>query len=260
MTFRLETYDPINTLKPVADNIWVVDGPVIQMGYFGGSLPFPTRMVVVRLETGDLFLWSPIRYDAALADKVNALGRVKHLVSPNRIHYAGIPEWKQVFPDAVSWASPGVRKRATSQDIEIAFDRDLHDTPPNDWADEVGQTIMRGSRMLEEVVFFHRASGTLILADLIERFNPKKTPRRWHWLYRLTGVMEHDARAPADLRVTWLGRKAMAQPALKQMLDWAPERIIIAHGDWFEVAGAEQICRSFRWLGSERYAACGGAE
>lgn len=260
MTFTLDTYDPINTLKPVADNIWIVDGPVIRMSYSGGSLPFPTRMVVIRLETGDLFLWSPIRYDAALAGKVSELGRVAHLISPNKIHYAGISEWKQVFPDAISWASPGVRERAESQHIDIVFDRDLGDEPPAAWADDIGQTVMRGSRMIEEVIFFHRSSRTLILADLIERFDPDKTPRRWHWLYRLAGVMERDAQIPLDLRLTWLGRKERAQPALKQMLDWDPARIIIAHGNWFEGAGAQQICRSFRWLGSHRYAACGGDE
>ena len=26
------TYPPLNTLKPVADNVWIVDGPVIEFG------------------------------------------------------------------------------------------------------------------------------------------------------------------------------------------------------------------------------------
>ena len=47
-------YEPVNTLKPVADDVWIVDGPEIQMSYpylpfF--KLPFPTRMTIVRLAT-----------------------------------------------------------------------------------------------------------------------------------------------------------------------------------------------------------------
>ena len=48
----LETYEPINTLKPVAPDVWIVDGPVIGMAYFGFHVPFTTRMTVVRLSDG----------------------------------------------------------------------------------------------------------------------------------------------------------------------------------------------------------------
>jgi hypothetical protein len=56
----MELYEPLNVLKPVGENLWVVDGPIVRMAYFGGSIPFPTRMVVVRLGSGEVFLWSPI--------------------------------------------------------------------------------------------------------------------------------------------------------------------------------------------------------
>ena len=56
----VELYEPLNTLKPIGEDLWVIDGPIVRMAYFGGSIPFPTRMVVARLTNGDLFLWSPI--------------------------------------------------------------------------------------------------------------------------------------------------------------------------------------------------------
>ena len=84
----MKLYEPLNVLKPVGEDLWVIDGPLVRMAYFGGSIPFPTRMVVVRLQSGDLFLWSPTELDARLLSQVDALGPVKHLVSPNKIHYA----------------------------------------------------------------------------------------------------------------------------------------------------------------------------
>ncbi len=47
-------------------------------------------MTVVQLKTGDLFLHSPLAFDVALAKRLDSLGRVRHLVSPNRGHYAHI--------------------------------------------------------------------------------------------------------------------------------------------------------------------------
>jgi hypothetical protein len=51
-------YEPINVYKPVAPNIGIVDGPFecLTVGGVRMPLPFTTRMTVVRLSNGDLFL------------------------------------------------------------------------------------------------------------------------------------------------------------------------------------------------------------
>jgi hypothetical protein len=95
----VELYEPINTLKPVGEHLWVVDGPIIRMAFPGGSMPFPTRMVVVRLANGDLFLWSPRKPDEGLREEIDTLGPVCHLVSPNKLHYVHISAWKRAYPD-----------------------------------------------------------------------------------------------------------------------------------------------------------------
>ena len=49
------TYPPLNTLKDIADNVWIVDGPAIRFGMPWPKFPFPTRMTVIRLASGELF-------------------------------------------------------------------------------------------------------------------------------------------------------------------------------------------------------------
>src|SRR5215470_3633837 len=100
-------YEPLNQYKPVAPDIGIVDGPVEYLTVAGIRLPLPftTRMTVVRLGSGDLFLHSPIAFDRVLAERLRALGTVRHLVSPNQFHYAHIVEWSRAFPDAITWAS-----------------------------------------------------------------------------------------------------------------------------------------------------------
>lgn len=245
----MEPYEPLHTLKPVAEDIWIVDGPIIDMAYVAGStLPFPTRMTIVRLADGSLFCHSPTEWTPALADEVEALGPVAHLVSPNKIHYAWIPQWKERYPEATAWASPGVRERAAEQDIEVHFDDDLGDAPPEAWLNEIDQLQFRGSRFMDEIAFFHRASRTLILTDLIENFEPEKVARKWRWLMKLGGVTHPDGKLPLDLRMTFLGHKDIARECYARMRAWRPERIIIAHGRWYEEDAMAELDRAFRWL------------
>lgn len=247
----VETYQPIRTLKPVAPDIWIVDGPIEKMQQFGLNIPFPTRMTVIRLAGDRLFIHSPIKPDEVLFRSLLTLGQVTHLVSPNKIHYASIGLWAERFPDACRWASPGVRERAKRRNIQVGFDRDLDDKPDGAWADQIDQLIFHGSSFMDEVVFFHKASRTLILADLIENFEPSKTSRPMHWMLKLAGNLDPDGKLPIDLRLTFRGSHGKARASFARMLAWQPERVILAHGRWYDKDGTNEIKRAFRWLTRE---------
>ena len=241
-------YEPIDTLKPVAPELWIVDGPIVRMAApLGMSAPFPTRMTLVRLPDGGLWCHSPIAPDAGLFDAVDALGPVRHLVSPNKLHYAHIAAWKRRYPEATAWASPGVRERAASQKIEVGFDADLGDAPEPAWAAGIDQLHFRGSRVIEEVVFLHRASATLVLADLIENFEAAKLGTAMRWIARLGGVLDPDGKTPLDMRFTFRDRAA-ARACLRRMLDWRPQRVILAHGRCYMDNAEAELRRAFRWL------------
>lgn len=47
-------YEPLYTLKPIAENIWIVDGDLIEMDAVLTKLPFSTRMTVIKLANGQL--------------------------------------------------------------------------------------------------------------------------------------------------------------------------------------------------------------
>lgn len=245
----IASYPPLNTLKAVGENIWIADGEVIRMDIKIGSVPFSTRMTIVRLEDGSLWCHSPIKANDQLIQEVKQLGQVKHLVSPNKIHYAYIPDWQAIFPQALAWASPGVEERAASQKIAVKFDLKLENQPPLDWQSEIDQLIFPGSRVIEELVFFHRKSKTLILTDLIENFETQKTPSRfWRMVYHIAGIADPDGKTPLDMRMTFMGNKKVARQAYQQMLAWQPDKIILAHGRWYDKDGVKELERAFRWL------------
>ncbi|WP_323037492.1 DUF4336 domain-containing protein [Pararhodobacter sp.] len=241
---RTTGYEPLFTLKPVAPEIWVVDGPILK--FYG--LPFPTRMVVVRLTDGGLWLHSPIQMDDGLLQALAALGPVQHLMAPNWIHYAFVPDWQRAFPKAQTWAAPGVQERAGSRGLALRVDHQITDHAPDAWAGQVDQLVVPGSPVHREAVFFHRASKTLILTDLIENFEAANLPV---WLIPLAwaaGTLDPDGKAPIDMRQTFRKGREAARGAIETMLSWEPERLIMAHGRWYETGAMAELNRAFRWV------------
>lgn len=113
------------------------------------------------------------------------------------------------------------------------------------WSD-IDQLIVHGSRVHEEVVFFHRDSATLILADLIENVEAAQLPGWFRPIVRRAGVLEPDGRMPVDMRLTfWRGRPAL-RAAVHRMLAWKPKRVIVVHGRWYQHNAVEELQRALK--------------
>src|SRR5262249_56144328 len=101
-----------------------------------------------------------------LAEQLQALGTVRHLVSPNQFHYAHIVDWSRAFRDAITRASPHVRRSARARGINVQFQRDLGTGAPDDWREDIEQVVVPGG-YFGEFAFFHKQSKTLVLTDTI---------------------------------------------------------------------------------------------
>ncbi len=239
------TYPPLFTLKPVAEGIWVVDGEEIDFY----RMPFPTRMTVVRLASGEMWLHSPVAFRGTLLDALQERGAVRHLIAPNWIHYAYVQDWSDALPAATVHAAPGVATRAQERGLRLRVDHLLTDEAPAAWSAEFDQMVVPGSRIHREVVFFHRPSRTLILTDLIENFEPPKLPWHLRLFTRVAGNQDPDGSMPRDMRLTF-DREAL-RGAVRRMIGWGPERVILSHGRWYRRNGTEELRRAFAWLEPE---------
>lgn len=245
------TYPPLDTLKPVAggfgdqpgDGLWIVDsGPQIVFG-----LALPVRMVVVRLCSGGLWLHSPTRFQPALRDALSRIGPVEHLVAPNIGHWTHARGWQEEFPNAMIWAAPGLRQRPSIRRAGLRIDAELNDTAPWPWAGEIEQLIISGA-LFREVAFFHHASKTLFLTDLIANLEAGRLPLATRTFARVNGMLAPNGRPPLYLRALVLARQKQAKEAAKRLISWAPERVIFAHGSWFEQDATNRLAQSLRWL------------
>lgn len=240
-------YEPIDVYKPVKSDIGIVDGPFEYLTVAGVRLPLPftTRMTVVRLSNGDLFLHSPVRFERRLADELEKLGRVRHLISPNQFHYAHIGEWTDAFPDAIAWASPRVRQRARARHLNIRFACDLGTTPPEEWREDIDQTLFPGG-YFKEFIFFHRETRILVVADTIINIELDKMHEPWRTATRLSGMAYPCGRTFFGMRLPLLFQRCAARTVAAKIRKWQPQRVLLCHGRCFDADAEEIIRRIFR--------------
>lgn len=226
-------------LEPFAPALYVADGPVVS--FYG--FPYPTRMAAAVLADGSVWIWSPVALTDALAGTVDGLGRVAHIVSPNKIHHLFLGPWQERWPDARLYAPPGLRRKRP----DLRFHADLDDAPDPAWADDIDQTVFRGSFFMEEVAFFHRPSNTAIMGDLVQR-HPEAAMRGWKGLLmRLDGLVGAHGSTPREWRASFL-RRGPARAARDKVLGWRAERLIIAHGDCAHSGATEVLADALAWI------------
>lgn len=239
-------FDPVNVYKALAPDIGIVDGPFEYFCVAGIRMPMPftTRMTVIRLSDGNLFLHSPIAYEEKLASRLTQLGRIRHLVSPNQWHYAHIGEWQRAFPDAIVWGSRSAQLRAKARHIDVRFTHFLQPDPPPDWCDDIDQVPIPGG-IFKELVFFHAASRTLILTDTMMNLDPAKTEQPWRGLAKLFGMAAPHGGLFFGMRLPLLLQRKKARSAFAKIRSWNAQRIVLAHGAIFERDGDEVVRRLF---------------
>lgn len=226
-------------LEPFGPEIWLSAGPETEVIGFR----YPTRMVVIRLGGDGILVISPVALTPDLKAAVEALGEVRHVVGPNSLHDLFLSEWRTVYPSARFHAAPGLR----GQLPDLAFDADLTDIPPADWAGALEQVIVRGNRITQEVVFLHRASGTAIFTDLIQQF-PRGWFKGWRALVaRLDLMTEAEPAVPRKFRAAFSDRPA-ARASLRRILEWPTTKVLMAHGAPVERDGQAFLAQAFRWL------------
>jgi hypothetical protein len=165
-------------LEPLGSDLWFADGGIVSFHGFD----YPTRMAIVRLAGGGLWLWSPVEKTAAVEDEIRALGPVRHIVSPNKLHYLFLGEWQAAFPDATLWGTAATIAKCG----DLRFSEALAEDPPADWEGQIDQFYFTNSPFLDELIFFHRASRTVIIADLSQTFSEAFLKRHWPcWMKRI---------------------------------------------------------------------------
>jgi len=201
------------------------------------------RMTVIRLDDGRLMLHSPCEIDDHMRRALVELGEVAYIVAPGTFHHLHVASAQAAFAEAETFICPGIEGKRP----EMHFDWRLGDTAPAAWAGQLDQVLVRGSRWIWEVAFFHPQTRTLILVDLIEKFTDATPHVDWKlklW-WKLVFHMWNVAKPAPEYQLGWSDKKA-ARASLQRILQWDFERVIVAHGDLIEADAWRVVEKAWR--------------
>jgi hypothetical protein len=218
-------------------DLWVIARPLrLAVGDIG------TRMTVVRLADDNLFLHSPVRLDEDVRRALDDIGTVRWVVAPSKVHHFFIGDYGKAYPQARLFAAPGLAEKRR----DLRFDAVLGDEPPPDWRGAIDQHLFRGAPLVNEVIFFHAASRTLLLTDLAFNFThaPRGRARVFSYLVGATGRF-----GPHRMMRAFIRDRGAARESVRRVLAWDFDRITVTHGTVLESGGKSCFAAAFAFLG-----------
>jgi hypothetical protein len=193
-----------------------------------------TRMTVLRLADGTVALHSAVKVDDEEKAAIDTLGPVSAIIVPNTGHTLFVAEAASRWPEARLVGPAGVRRRV----------------PGDRWSDAplpgLVEHAFGGAEKYGEKVYFHEASGTLVVTDIL--FYYPQSPGGWTgWYLGWQGVV---GRVGQTIICRSLIRdKVAAKRSVAELRAYGPRRIALAHGGVFEGDVDAALQDAFAWLG-----------
>ena len=200
-------------------------------------------MTVLRLGSGAVVVHSPVAPTGEVRQAVEALGPVSAIVAPSRMHDLDLAAWQKAHPAAALLAAPGMDR----DHRELRVDSVLPAVPAA-WREEIDGALLEGAPRLNEVVWLHRPSRSLVVADLVFDLEPQPTLAS-----RLMARMLGTATGPATSRLfrSAVKDRGAFAASLQRVLAWDFEGIVVGHGRVVE-GGPDLLRRICSWALSRR--------
>ena len=231
-------------LREIDTNLWVAEQP---LKYFG--LEVGTRMTVVRFNSDTLMIISPIHAEETIIYQLNQFGKVAYIVAPNLYHHLFVAQFKQIYPDAELWATSGLEEKFPDLPIDKTFNgegtfQSLHGIEA---VEVIGfNTLdMAGYSPLNEWVFFHLESKTLVITDLAYYFDSSSSPVMQLATKLFGGYQQL---RPSFMEKIATRDKVQVKQSIQKILAWDFERVIMAHGSILEQNAKQQFKQGYEWF------------
>jgi Domain of unknown function (DUF4336) len=204
-----------------------------------GPIPLSSRMTVVRLQDGRLWVHSPISPTRDLVDELQAIGPVGYVIAPNRFHHLFFAEFLAAHPSAQGYVAPGLHSKRP----DLKHYPTLPAAAP--WSDELDAVFIDGLPLVNETVWFHPASGTLIVTDLLFCFSEDKSGFV-RFVAKLLGVYGNLGMSRTEKLC--IKDKAAFRASVARLLSMPVQRIVLAHDQVIEEKCSERLVKAFAWL------------
>ncbi|HVF70828.1 MAG TPA: hypothetical protein VM940_04390 [Chthoniobacterales bacterium] len=204
------------------------------------GIDFARNVTLLRLKDGRLVVHSTAAFTETDLAAIRGFGQPAWLVEATLLHDTFAKEGRAALPDIPYLAPEGFTAAAgiTAATLEHA---------PSDWSGEIEVLRLEGTGK-NEYVFLHRASRTLVVADLFFSFPPET--RGWGRFF-VRNVM----RLPQLFGISIFFRRLMVRdrPAfersLRVLLEWDFDRLIVAHREPLMTGAKPAVQQAIRHAG-----------
>lgn len=207
--------DENTKLVSFAEGIWFARDSYSLIGVDLG-----TKMTVVQLDDKKLLIYSPIRINDSLRQQIIELGDPAYIVVPSILHNLNAEQWHSAFPQSVVYCAQGAKVKVKG--------RLLNPAESYPWDNQLVTIFIDGMPKVNEWVFIHKKSQTLMVCDLL--FNVTQ-PQNFlaRQLLKLYGIYNRSAITPL-YKLMIKDRKAFEQ-SVEKLRNCHFDKIIIAHGN-----------------------------
>jgi hypothetical protein len=194
-------------------------------------------MTVVRLRNGELWIHSPVQFEQSLAKELRTLGAPWHFVAPSVFHDLYWKEWFANFRDAIFYRAPGLKENPR----EFRFNRTLDPDIREVWENELPKFLIRGMPKINEFVFLHAATRTLIVTDLVFNFDVAQQNLFGRLFLKLNGI--YGRVGCSRLFRHFIKDRAAFRQSIAEILALDFDRLVLSHGANVDTNGKAVLAR-----------------
>ena len=220
-------------MTPFVDGVWLASDPVRIVG-----MQLSATMALLRLGDGSLVAYSPVSLTAERRAAVDAIGRLAHVYAPSTFHHRWAGEWAAAYPQARVHAPAPLAKK-------LRVERVLGDGSEPAFDGVVDEVHIDGFR-LDETVLVHRASRTLVVADLVH--NVGRPEGAWARMYTKTMGFYDRVALSRMLRWAAFSDRAAARRSVDAVLALPFDRLVVGHGAPLAAGAKEALAAAYAWL------------
>ena len=202
-------------IHEIADDVVVMSFPWPVFG-----IDFKRNVTLLRLSNGRVVIHSTADFTNEDIAAIRRFGEPGWLVEATVMHDTFAKRGGAALPGLPYLAPDGFTKASGMQTLSLS-------PPPTDWAGEIDVLKIEGTRMNEHV-FFHRRSRTLVVADLFFSF-PEQTSGWPRFFVRNIMRLPRMFGISVFFRRLVINDKSSFARSMNTLLDWDFERLVVGH-------------------------------
>lgn len=214
----------------VAENLWTQSYHLPLFGTEQGRV-----VTVIRLRSGQLVIHSTAPFSPDDVAEIRRLGTPGWLVEAMLMHDTFAQQGRAAFP-AIPYLAPEKFAEVAKVDSRPLL------PAPVEWQGELEVLRIEGAPKLDEHVFFHVASRTLIVADFVFNFDCQGSA--WERFFRRWAIgLRHEPNMSRVFRA-FISDRAAFQSSMAKVMQWDFDRVIVGHKEVVESAGKVKLKRA----------------